>query len=132
MAYLNKAQLIGNLGADPELREFDDGKCVVKFRVASTEPWGEKETLWVDVAAWDKRARTAKQYLHKGDRVLVEGRLSIEEWEDKEGRQRQSVVIKANDIQFLTLKSESSQGQQTQTQTQQRPQQQQTRDEIPF
>lgn len=88
---LNKVMLIGNLGADPEVRNTPNGLQVANFRVACTESWtdqsGQRQerTEWVTVVAWKKLAEVAQKYLHKGSKVYVEGKLQTRSWEDKNG-----------------------------------------------
>jgi single-strand DNA-binding protein len=107
MASLNKVQIIGNLGADPEMRFTANGRAVTTLRVAVNRSYttqdGERreETEWVRVVAWARLAEQASQYLAKGRSVYVEGRLSTREWEDKEGQRRFTTEVVAQDIQFL-------------------------------
>jgi len=107
MASLNKVQIIGNLGADPEMRFTANGRAVTTLRVACSRSYttqeGEKreETEWVRVVAWARLAEQASQYLSKGRSVYVEGRLNTREWEDKEGQRRFTTEVVAQDIQFL-------------------------------
>lgn len=88
---LNKVMLIGNLGADPEVRNTPSGGQVANFRVACTESWtdqsGQRQerTEWVTVVAWRKQAEIAQKYLRKGSKVYVEGKLQTRSWEDKNG-----------------------------------------------
>ena len=88
---LNKVQLIGNLGADPEIRSTPNGAQVATFRVACSETWkdqsGQRQerTEWVTVVAWRQQAEIAQKYLHKGSKVYVEGKLQTRTWEDKNG-----------------------------------------------
>lgn len=88
---LNKVMLIGNLGADPEVRNTPSGGQVANFRVACTESWtdqsGQRQerTEWVTVVAWKKLAEAAQKYLRKGSKVYVEGKLQTRSWEDKNG-----------------------------------------------
>lgn len=88
---LNKVMLIGNLGADPEIRNTPGGAQVANFRVACTENWtdqaGQKQerTEWVTIVAWRKQAEIAQKYLRKGSKVYVEGKLQTRSWEDKNG-----------------------------------------------
>lgn len=88
---LNKVMLIGNLGADPEVRNTPSGGQVANFRVACTENWtdqsGQRQerTEWVTVVAWKKLAEVAQKYLRKGSKVYVEGKLQTRSWEDKNG-----------------------------------------------
>lgn len=86
---LNKVMLIGNLGADPEVRNTPSGAQVANFRVACTENWtdqaGQRQerTEWVTVVVWNKSAEIAQKYLRKGSKVYVEGKLQTRQWEDK-------------------------------------------------
>jgi len=88
---LNKVLIIGNLGADPEIRNTPSGKQVANFRVACTETWkdqsGQKQerTEWVTVVAWGRDAEFAQRFLMKGAKVYVEGKLQTRQWEDKNG-----------------------------------------------
>jgi len=88
---LNKVMLIGNLGADPEVRATPNGAQVANFRVACTESWkdqsGQKQerTEWVTIVAWRQQAEIAAKYLRKGSKVYVEGKLQTRTWEDKNG-----------------------------------------------
>ncbi len=88
---LNKVMLIGNLGADPEVRSTPNGAQVANFRVACTETWkdqsGAKQerTEWVTIVAWRQQAEIAAKYLRKGSKVYVEGKLQTRQWEDKNG-----------------------------------------------
>lgn len=86
---LNKVQLIGNLGADPEIRNTPGGDQVANFRVACSESWTDKSgqkqerTEWVTVVAWKKTAEIVQKHLRKGSRVYIEGKLQTRSWEDK-------------------------------------------------
>ena len=88
---LNKVMLIGNLGADPEVRATPNGAQVANFRVACTETWkdqsGQRQerTEWVTIVAWRQQAEIAQKYLRKGSKVYVEGKLQTRQWEDKNG-----------------------------------------------
>ena len=107
MASLNKMTLIGNLGADPEVRYLDGGAVVATFNVATTEKYtnrnGEKveQTEWFRVELWNEQAKVAEKYLKKGNSVYVEGRLRTELWTDKEGKERTSLRVRANTMQLL-------------------------------
>ncbi len=88
-ASLNKVMIIGNLGADPEVRATPGGAQVANFRVACTENWkdqsGQRQerTEWVTIVAWRQQAEIAQKYLRKGSRVYVEGKLQTRTWDDK-------------------------------------------------
>jgi len=105
---LNRVQLTGHLGADPEMRYTAQGSAVTTFRVASNRTWRDKdgnpheETEWFRVVAWDKLAELCNQYLAKGSRVYVEGRIQTRKWTDPDGRERYTTEIIAQDIIFLS------------------------------
>jgi single-strand DNA-binding protein len=111
---LNKIMLIGNLGRDPELNVTSDGTPVTKFSLAvnrnTKTSTGEKkeETEWFNVVAWRQLAEICERYLHKGSKVYIEGRLTQRKYTDREGIQRTSVEVIANDMQMLDSKSASS------------------------
>jgi single-strand DNA-binding protein len=104
---LNKVQLTGRLGADPEMRFTPQGHAVTTFRVASNRTWrstdGEahEDTEWFRIVAWNKLAEICNQYLVKGARVYVEGRLQTRQWQDQEGQTRYSTEVIANDMIML-------------------------------
>ena len=104
---LNKVMLIGNLGADPEMRFTPNGSQVTSFRMATsrnyTSPEGERknETTWFDVVTWNKLAETCNQFLVKGKKVYVEGRLRTSNWEGQDGQKHYSTDIIANRVLFL-------------------------------
>jgi len=103
---LNKVQVIGNLGGDPECRQAGDSS-VANFTVATTERWknknGEQQesTEWHKVVAWGKLAEICSQYLHKGKLVYIEGALQTRKWQDKEGNDRYTTEIKAFTMKML-------------------------------
>ena len=107
MAGLNKVMLIGNLGADPELRFTANGAAVANFRIACSRTYTDRDgqrqevTEWVTIVAWQRLAELCGQYLSKGRPVYVEGRLQTRQWEDREGNNRYTTEVVANDIQFL-------------------------------
>ena len=104
---LNKVMLIGNLGHDPEMRYTPSGKPLTKFQLAVNRSWtsgdGEKktETEWFNVVAWGKLAEICNQYLSKGRRVYVEGRLHTRSWKDDNGANHSTVEVTANEIIML-------------------------------
>ena len=114
MASLNKMTIIGNLGADPEVRYLDGGAVVATFNVATTEKYtsrsGEKveQTEWFRVELWNEQAKVAEKFLKKGNSVYVEGRLRTELWTDKEGKERTSLRVRANTMQLLGSPNERS------------------------
>jgi single-strand DNA-binding protein len=108
MASVNKVILVGNLGADPETRYMPNGDAVANIRLATTEAWkdkasGEKKELteWHRVVFYRKLAEIAGQYLKKGSAVYIEGRIRTRKWQDKEGQERYTTEIEANEMQML-------------------------------
>ena len=107
MAGLNKVMLIGNLGTDPEMRYTANGNAVTTFRIACNRSWtgsdGERkeETDWFSVVTWDKLAETCSQFLQKGRRAYVEGRLKTRSWEGPDGQRRYRTEVIATTVLFL-------------------------------
>lgn len=104
---VNKAILIGNLGADPEVRFTPGGQAVANFRIATSESWTDKggqkqeRTEWHRIVVWGKLAELCGEYLAKGRQCFVEGRLQTREWTDKENRKNYTTEIVANNVVFL-------------------------------
>ena len=104
---VNSVQLIGKLGADPELSYTGSGDAVCKFRVATNEKWTAKDgtkqerTTWHRVEIWKKQAELCNQYLKKGSDVYVDGKISVSEWEDKHAQKREDRYITAKYVKFL-------------------------------
>ena len=109
---LNKVMIIGNLGSDPEMRFTANGTPVTTFRVAVNwrrqGPEGERreETEWFSVVAWNKLAETCNQYLAKGRRAYVEGRLQTRSWEGQDGQTRYRTEIIASNVIFLDRRTD--------------------------
>ena len=107
MAGLNKVMLIGNLGADPEMRYTANGNAVTTFNLAVNRNWtgpdGERkeETEWFTVVSWDKLAETVSQFRQKGRRAYVEGRMKTRSWEGQDGQKRYKTEVVANTVLFL-------------------------------
>ncbi|HIG45439.1 MAG TPA: single-stranded DNA-binding protein [candidate division Zixibacteria bacterium] len=107
MSGVNKVILIGNLGADPELRYTPSGRAVVNFNLATSRTWnnrdGEKqeETEWHRIVAWDKLAEICGEYLKKGAQTYVEGRLQTRSWEDKNGVKRYTTEAVVSEMRML-------------------------------
>jgi len=107
MAGVNKVILIGNLGADPELRYTSGGSAVTELRLATSRKWTDKsgnaqeDTQWHRVVVWGKQAENCKEYLSKGRQVYVEGRLQTRQWEDRDGNKRWTTEVVAEQVQFL-------------------------------
>ncbi len=108
MASVNKVILVGNLGADPEMRYMPSGDPIANLRVATTDSYkdktsGEKKetTEWHRVVMFNRLAEIAGQYLKKGSQVYLEGRLQTRKWTDKEGQERYSTEIVCNEMKML-------------------------------
>ena len=107
MASVNKVIIIGNLGRDPETRYMPEGDAITNISVATTEKWKDKngemqeKTEWHRVAFFGKLAEIAGEYLKKGSQVYVEGRLQTRKWQDKDGADKYSTEIVANQMQML-------------------------------
>jgi single-strand DNA-binding protein len=103
----NKIIAIGNLGRDPELRYTPQGDAVCDFSIAVNDRKRDKAgeyqdvTTWFKVTLWRKLAENASKYLTKGRSVYVEGRLQVEEWTDRDGKNRHTLVIQGSDIHFI-------------------------------
>jgi single-strand DNA-binding protein len=107
MAGVNKVILVGNLGADPELRYTSGGQAVTELRLATSRKYTGKDgstqedTQWHRVVVWGKQAENCKQYLSKGRQCYVEGRLQTRQWEDRDGNKRYTTEVVAEQVQFL-------------------------------
>lgn len=96
---MNTITVTGNVGKDPELRYTQSGKAVAKFTVADTRGKGDdKQTTWHNIVCFDEQAENVCEQVKKGSRVLVIGRLNKDKYQDKEGNQRESVDIVADEI----------------------------------
>ncbi len=114
---LNKVMCIGNLGRDPEMRYLSSGTSVTNFSVAATRNWknnegeNQEETEWFNIVAFGKLGEVANQYLSKGRKVYVEGRLRTRSWDDQTtGEKKYRTEVVANDIQFLETRGAQSGG----------------------
>jgi single-strand DNA-binding protein len=107
MASVNKVILVGNLGADPEVRYLPSGDAVTNIRIATTDTWKDKSggkqerTEWHRVVFFGRQAEVAGEYLKKGSQVYVEGRIRTNKWQDKDGQDRYTVEIVADRMQML-------------------------------
>lgn len=109
MATMNKIILIGHLGRDPEVREFE-GRKVANFSMATTEKVkGQDHTEWFRVSFWGNTAEVAEQYLKKGDQVYVEGRLRTREYTDNEGKNRIALEVLGQNMTMLGKANNSGQ-----------------------
>ena len=115
MAGVNKVILIGNLGKDPEVKYLESNVAVARFPLATNEVWkdknGEKKehTEWHNIVLWRGLAELSEKYLHKGDRIYVEGRLRTRSWDDKDGNKRYTTDVIADNMTMLTAKRENEQ-----------------------
>lgn len=101
MSGVNKVILLGNLGADPEVRHLENGAVVARLRLATSESYKNKNgervetTEWHDVEMWEGLAKVAEQYLKKGATIYVEGKIKSESWQDDQGNNRKRVKVRA-------------------------------------
>ncbi|MFZ7111855.1 MAG: single-stranded DNA-binding protein [Desulfatiglandales bacterium] len=139
MASVNKVILVGNLGADPELKYTPSGRPVASFRIATTEQWtgkdGQKEerTEWHRIVAWAKLGEICGEYLRKGSQVYIEGKLQTRSWEDKDGNKRYTTEINAQTMQMLG--TAPAKGREAKTQEERYPYEEPVsipEDDIPF
>ena len=108
---LNKIMIMGRLAKDPELRRTNGGTPVASFTLAVDRDFkgqnGEKETDWIDVVAWRNTAEFVSKYFSKGRMAVVEGRLQIRNWKDKDGNKRKSAEVLADNVYFADSKRDS-------------------------
>lgn len=116
MASVNKVTLIGNLGADPELRATAAGEYICNLRLATTDKWKDKTTgearettEWHRVVLYRRLAEIAGEYLRKGAPVYIEGRLRTRKWQDREGKERFTTEIEAGELKMLGSKASDAQ-----------------------
>ena len=117
-ASLNRACILGSLGADPELRYTPGGQAVCDLRIATNDRYKDKSsgewkdaTEWHSIVVWGATAENCVKYLHKGSQCYVEGKLQTRSWEDKEtGKKRYKTEIRADSVQFLGGKPEDGGG----------------------
>ena len=113
---VNKVILIGNLGADPEVRFTQSGTAVATLRIATTEKWRgqdgqmQEHTEWHRVVAWKRLAEICRDYLQKGARVYIEGRLQTNKWQDQNGNDRYTTEIIAREMKMLSPRGAGAPG----------------------
>ena len=114
MSGVNKVILVGNLGADPEVRHLQNGTAVANLRIATTEYFKDRQTgdrreqtEWHDVVVWRQLAEISEKYLRKGSKVYVEGKLRTRKWQDKDGHDRKSVEIIADEMKMLDRREQT-------------------------
>ena len=104
---VNKVILVGNLGADPEIRQSPNGSVVANLNIATGEAWKDQQgqlqerTEWHRVVMFGRTAEIARDYLHKGSKLYLEGRLQTRKWQDKNGQDRYTTEIVAQEFQML-------------------------------
>ena len=132
---VNKAVILGNVGNDPELRYMSNGKAVANFTVATSEQWkdqqGQKQerTEWHRCTAYDKLAEIIGEYVKKGSKLYLEGKLQTRKWQDQQGQDRYTTEIIVSEMQMLDGKPQG--GQQAQGQQHAPQGQQQQRQPVP-
>lgn len=135
---LNKVQIIGHLGKEPEMRYTPSGKPVTTFSVAVSRSWnsadGERhsETEWFNVVAWGNLAEICKTYLTKGQQVYIEGRLQTRRWDDKEGVKHTSVEVVADEMMMLGDRKDNNNTQPSSESTATENSPENNEDEFPF
>ena len=136
---LNKALLIGNLGSDPEINYTQSGTAVANLSIAMSERWKDKDgnqqekTEWHRVVAFGRLAEICGEYLAKGSKIYIEGRIQTRQWEDKDGNKRYTTEIVAREVKFLDGKEQNQGGSQGQKQQEQKWQAPSVSDgDIPF
>ena len=107
---LNRIVIMGRLGHDPEVRYTQSGKPVASFSLAVDRDFkdkasGERATDWIDVVAWDAKAKFVQQYFHKGQQAVVEGRLQIRDYTGRDGTRRRAAEVVADNIYFAGAKA---------------------------
>jgi single-strand DNA-binding protein len=113
---INKVILVGNLGADPEQRFTQAGVAVSNFSVATSERWKgqdgqmQEQTEWHRVVAWRQLAEICNEYLHKGSKVYIEGKLQTRKWQDQNGNDRYTTEIVAREMKMLSPRGENGSG----------------------
>ena len=127
---VNKVIIIGNLGNDPDIKATQSGTCIANLSIATDESYKDKntgqmvpKTEWHRVVMFDKLAEIAQQYLKKGSKVSIEGKLETRKWQDQSGADRYSTEIKCHQMQMLDSKGEGTSGGQSQQAQQTAPQQ---------
>ena len=114
---INKVILIGNLGKDPEVRYMPSGAAVANLTIATSESWKDKQTgesqertEWHRVSMFGRLGEIAGEYLRKGSKVYIEGRLQTRKWQDQNGQDRYTTEIVANDMQMLDTRGDAQAG----------------------
>ena len=104
---MNKAILLGNVGKDPEIRTTGNGTKVASFSLATTEKWKDKDgnsseaTEWHNITAWNNVAKIVESYVKKGDKLLIEGRITNRSYDDKDGNKKYITEVVCNNLELL-------------------------------
>ena len=121
MSGINKVIIVGNLGDDPTVRFMPNGGAVANFTVATSETWKDKQsgeqkekTEWHRIVMYQRLAEIAGEYLKKGSKVYLEGRLQTRKWQNQQGQDQYTTEIIVNDMQMLDSRNNQQQGQQQQ------------------
>ena len=121
MAHLNKVQLIGNVGNDPEIRYLDNNNAqgqpnkVASFRMATTERYKDRngqiqsKTEWHNIVIWNGKATVVEKFVHKGSNIYVEGKLTTRQWTDQQGNKRYTTEVAVENLQLLDKPSNGNQ-----------------------
>ena len=121
MAHLNKVQLIGNVGNDPEIRYLDNNNQqgqqnkVASFRMATTERYKDRngqiqsKTEWHNIVIWNGKATVVEKFVHKGSNIYVEGKLTTRQWTDQQGNKRYTTEVAVDNLQLLDKPSNGNQ-----------------------
>jgi len=116
MSSVNKAILIGNLGKDPEIRYLPSGEAVANFSIATSEKWKDKagevqeQTEWHRITFFGRHAEVCGEYLRKGAKIYVEGKIQTRKWKDRDGNDRFTTEIRGDRLQMLGGKRDSDEG----------------------
>ena len=135
---LNKVLIIGNLGADPEIKYTQAGSPVANLSVATSERWKDKNTgeqkeqvEWHRVVIFGRLAEIAEQYLKKGSKIFVEGKLQTRDWEDSEGKKRYTTEVVAREMTMLDSKGDSMESSSSASSSS-KPDNDKSEEDIPF
>ncbi len=109
----NRVQLIGNLGADPEIKSLEGNKKVARFSLATNDEYTDKsgqkvkQTQWHQLVVWGKLADTCEKFLNKGKEIAVEGKLTYRTWNDKDGKTHNITEVVVNELLFMGTKTKN-------------------------
>ena len=108
---INRIELLGRVGTEPELHQTKSGTAVCRLRLATDRrnSGGDTQTDWHNLVVWGKTAEAVAEYVRKGDRVYASGRLGYDDWEDQDGQRRQTTEVHASEVVFLDSRNSNSQ-----------------------